>query len=1074
MTVADVKNESTYHTMAQAKKIIAETADPLKTEQDMQGFFTEYAITLETLFLERLRLLKPRAWDTLTHAILPHRCAAMEDAANESLPHATRLSRADTRHDAYEALQAELETDIPHRLAVIEAQAKLQDVASIAAKQCTLHVLRAEHGPFGASADDITYTLTHFAKQGVKPQDVQRYCDELCAKFSLTSHPTNATSVAHTTTAIALECAIADDTTSAEELQSAMDAFILAPVAAARKTPLEELEELIPVMDNLYASALKQRDAMQTALSVSGYTDKGVILRTPLMQLEDWSATFDGDGNANATRSALEQGVQRKQRWIVEKYLSDIRAVKAVLVSSHAEAWLLSLIELVEQSLEAAHYSSPKDFAEALENIQQNVAAYDGTRIPRLDDLLYLIPIFGFHGSRGNIRHDAKSLQETLALLIQRANIDITTAAIYDKDSLSETLSAWFEEADHLTLMRLREAARCTSEYRQALPPQEDDTSLRIIERLQFLGERPDIANKLIIAEATHPADAKTAMALLFATGNAVACAEAKQEIVLLVESVADVEHLCETIKTLAHDPIYQRHLQAMGKITVMIAHSDNRRRDGYSAGEVITRVEGKIFKLQQELWEWAEGTQCKPLLSISGAFGIPIHVFDGGGNDLMRGAAVSPGQTGKQHGHAAARENAPTIHAPHNTIQGEQNRLLFGDPACAAMFLEMMVSQTMYAKASVEKRLRVPEQTLEPDYQQSQQTARHHAVSFHAAARRAFHRYTDVIEGQANPFDALYSHSGAWITTLLANRGSRSNQRGAGDNDAEKTVSEIRGLRRALDQRAITGNLLFQLTGTFHLGLLGQLEAFEHIGSDAAYAMFHSSLPDRTHIVGMAQQLHMTDFGKAWRMMGKARPYAEEIVEMATAFTQGRAQGTSPTHAETLAFMEVYGLKLARAIIRAATGKSAETLLAHNRPFEMQDAYRILLPDLAAQLDVRHASHEAENAAIAYREREFSGFPAQKIPRAMEMTVVAMAGALQHDVRPAFGPLVVKGAKGVATTSPEKATEQGERQQPDIRDALQRRIHSGVKASFTNASGMERLSVPAHLQNALGEGSNV
>ncbi len=963
---------------------------------------------LETFFLQRLqRVLEPPAWH-LFREILALRAEAMEDAAGATLATAERKRRADTRYAAYCGIYDSLDAMPDVRQQIIEAQAKLQDVCAIARKQGTVKRLKAEHRTYGSSADDMTYTLMHFAAQGVSAADVQRYLDELPARFSLTSHPTNSTSLRHTCTGIALEQALGCPLIREEAIQKAMDAFIGSPVAAPKKTPIEELEELVPVMDNLYAASLTQRDAILTALQVSGYADQGVEVRRPLLVLEDWSATFDGDGNANATRGALEQGVALKERWIRKKYQQDLLRLKTSLEENAQGKWITPLLEHVQEALGQGIYANAEAFTAALKNLQENYAAYDGAPHPALEDLIYRSRTFGLHGSRGNLRHDAGSLQETLIVLCSHAGLPQEAAALKDKDRLSPLLTQWFEEPGKQTLERLRRSADKVAEMRASLHEEDDDTSLRILERLQFLGEKPEVSSKLIIAEATHPADAKTAMALLYATGNEVADAQAVQEIVLLVESVADVEALTQTVKTLATDCVYQRHLSAFGRITVMIAHSDNRRRDGYSAGEIITGMEGKIARLQQELRVWALRHDSAPLLAMADGFGVPIYIFDGGGNDLMRGAAVNPGQTGKQHGHAAAREHAPTIRGPQNTIQGEQTRLLFGDPGCAAMFLEMMVSQAMYAKASVEDRIAIPAYTLELNYRQAQRRAQMSAEAFHAAARRSFHAYTDSAPGEATPFDALFAHSGAWITTLLANRGSRGNQRGEKESGRDKTVREIRGHRKALDQRAITGNLLFQFTGTFHFGLLGQLEAFEAIGGDAAYEMFHSSLPDRTHLIGAAQQLHMTDFVKAWRMMGTSEPEGEEIRRMAASFLAKRTMGRAPEPEETLAFLQEYGLKLAAAIVHAASGRTADSLFTDaGRPFEMQDAYRLLQPEMAGQLDMRHASHEAEHACVARLEHLFSDYPNLPVTSQMEMVAVAASCAVSLDVRPALGLMV-------------------------------------------------------------------
>lgn len=1073
---------------ADSKGVQGDEAEPGGSAIDAaNGFYTDYIRSLEALFIERLHgRVDSFVVRRLKEVILPLRGEAMADAVNPDLTSQEKHIRADARRERYEELYDSLDAMPDVRQGLIEMQAKLQDISAIARKHATAGILKAEQGAFGASADDITYTLRHFRSQGVRAEVVQRYLDEVAATFSLTSHPTNATSVAHTTSAIRLEQVLAHPDASAADIHRAMDRFIDTPVAAPRKTPAEELEELIPVLDNLFDGAALQRQAILTALQVSGYGDDGVVIRTPMLALEDWSATFDGDGNVNATREAMEAGVDRKRRWIRERYTGRLDAIEATLHHEGQYGYMKSRIAHIKHQLSTQSYPDVSAMQADLETLQSDLSATDGLRHEGIDELLYLSDVFGFVGSVGNIRHDAQSIHQTLRVLVKLANLRLEQSIEqYNKEELSTLLTGWFSDPEGYALQRLRVALTTKEEKLQDVTAL-DDTPRRILERLHYLASEPEIANKLIIAEAAHPADVKAAMVLLSVTGNEVANPSAQHEIVMLVESVSDVRCLDKTLERLACDAVYQKHLEAIGRMTVMIAHSDNRRRDGYSAGEVITRMEGTIAALQRDLWELAVAEDIAPLLNISDRFGVPIYIFDGGGNDLMRGAAVNPGQSGKQHGHAAARENAPTIRTPQNTIQGEQTRLLFGYPQCAAMFLEMMVSQTMYAKAAVEKQIgivpalddkdlsreqrRLAGTLLDPAYQRAQREAQRSAFMFHDKARKMFHLYTDQRRGKINPFDELFSHSGAWISTLLANRGSRSNQRGKSDSDVNRTVAQIRGNRTALSQRAITGNLLFQLSGTFHLGLLGQLEAFAHIGEAAAYQMFHSSLPDRTHIVGIAQQLHMTDFAKAWRMMGEDQPDTLKMERLAGRFSQRWRNGEVPTPRETLAFMEDYGLRLAKAIFQVATGRQADEAFANaGRRFEIQDAYRTLLPELARQLDMRHASHEAEHLALARLERLFSDYPEQTISEPMEMMAVALVGALSYDVRPALGPMAVRGAKGVATTHEESAVSRGERLQPDIRDELADmgayRGSSGMRAPFTNTEALARLRLPPGLE---------
>lgn len=1035
---------------------------------------------------EALGGLVLRAMDRVYDTEVMHHMRTLLDVR-----HDTSHAPDTTQHYAiYESLCQTLDAAPKVQAALMEARAKWQDICAIARKHSTVAIIKAEQGELGSSADDITYTLMHFRYQGVKAHDVQRYLDELAAKFSITSHPTNMSSVAHTVAALHLERILADTQATPQQIHDAVDSYVRAPMAAARKTPVQELEELIPIFDHLFDASLLQRDAINHALKQSGYADDGVQIRTPMVELEDWSASFDGDGNANATRTAMIEGVKRKRAWIQSRYVQMLDKAIAYYETEPHYGTLVVRLQHIKRTLLMGGYGCSDLFLAALDEFKR----HELTALPFIDDIIYQARTFSFIGSIGNIRHDAQSLTDALDALIVRANIALATPyRSMHKEERLVLLRSWWNEEQTRTALR----------HAVTLPASEGESEQvqRMVDRLCYVASDPECANKFIIAEATHRSDAYAALTLLDATGNQVANPHAKQEIVLLVESVEDVERLPDMIRDLASEPVMQRHYAACKRITVMIAHSDNRRRDGYSAGEVITRIEGKLFKLQQDLWIEAVHHDWHILLTMADRFGIPIYVFDGGGNDLMRGAAVNPGQTGKQHGHAAAREHAPTIRTPQNTIQGDQARLLFGFPECAAMFLEMMVSQTMYAKAAVEKRIGVlveehhtshnsavyqhqrtlAHKLLSSHYQQQQAQAHYDAILFHDTARKAFRAYTYPLHDRDNPFSQLFAHSGAWVSALLANRSSRSNQRGRGDAAQQHTAGAIRGARTPLEQRAITGNLLFQLTGIYHLGLLGQLEAFERIGDEAAHHMFHSSLPDRTHMVGAAQQLQMTNFTKAWQMMGERPPSALQRELYAEEFRYARAHGTQPTTKQILAFLEHYGLCLAKKLYFAATGQYADACFADPRhPFTMRDVYRTLLPELARQIDRRHTLHEPEHYMLARLEHHLCTTPDAVISETLELTIVSLVCALSHDIRPALGPLAVRGAKGVATTMMEQAAMHHERAQPDIRrwllvDDYQPydpnvcgALRAAVQSPFSNASALHHLEVPRHIMDAL------
>ena len=178
-----------------------------------------------------------------------------------------------------------------------------------------------------------------------------------------------------------------------------------------------------------------------------------------------------------------------------------------------------------------------------------------------------------------------------------------------------------------------------------------------------------------------------TALLLLATTGHVVGKWGARMSIVPLAESLRDLAELENTVRQLLASPAYRAHAEALGRQIVMVAESDNRRRDGFSAGEKINETIGKLIKLSDDV-------------------DLPICVMNGGGASQMRGAQKRATEIGFAQAYEAKKWNAHNLYQPLFTVQGHQGRLLFSPLCVAAYMVEGILSQNIYAKAGTEAQI--------------------------------------------------------------------------------------------------------------------------------------------------------------------------------------------------------------------------------------------------------------------------------------------------------------------------------------------------------------------------------
>ncbi len=836
------------------------------------------------------------------------------------------------RMAGYIALWQSLDADGQYALAV--ADAKLSQLARAARTMATTDIVQAHNSIKAETAGSIDFVLAAFRAQGVTAEDCQRFIDEnAVAWFSLTGHPTNPTTVDYVAAQTAVARVLADDAATAAELDAALEDLYETALVAAPKTPLAEARETINTLDVLYDAAIGMKKLYDAALQKHGYAAEGVRVRRRLIHPCVWTLG-DGDGNANMTASVLEDGIALHRDRIAARYAETCAQTVQKLQALGED------VSIIEEMMHLA--KTPADIsAAALSKLADACQTLGGTQA--VEDLCFLYDCFRNSFGTIDVRHNAQDIMATVTAVLaaaawpavddfakaaEEAQAEILADLLKD-EALLETLSA--VTVDHLAA---------------------EATAARIYGRLQVIGRHPDMCEKLIIAETTHPAHALAALLLLKITGSVVGAAGSKVDLVVLSESVADLAGLGDLVRFLLANETFRAHVAARGHLVVMIAKSDTTRQDGRGEAEYAQ------YRAAVDAYAALDDMQRQyPDLAA-----VRVSVKNGGGHALQRGGGRVT-EIPMLHGRAAADAGVDRIGPSTLTIQGQQMMILFCPGKTTIGTLEALASQNLYTRAGVAGLM--PPPVLEAGIDKKRAAA--DAKIYAEAAGKAF----DFLTKNTAAVDDLLT-AAPWLAMKAGNASSRPAKRGEKPVVPGVTPREAKGESpKALQGRAISGERL-----TAHaclpvfavLGLREAMTAVENTGAGALHHLYRAHKIHRDAARATISALAMADFDIAWPLLaGKPRPDAATVATLADAFDPVISV---PSKEHTLAYLEVYFLDVEKMTFTMITGRAAPEDLQHGT------ALRVLWPDLGAQVARRDLGAEFSRVIECYRTREMDKHP--------------------------------------------------------------------------------------------------
>lgn len=871
-----------------------------------------------------------------------------------------KLSLQRDLQDKTERLRAYVEfwegLDEEQQLLLSSHDAKINHLARVARIMATTDVVWAHNTLKPTNAGSIDFVIESFRKEGVAAAQLQKFLDEnAVAWFSLTGHPTNPMTVSYTLAQIKVAEVIANPISTPSDLKKALSNLCGLPVSGPSKTPLEEAEETLGTLDVIYDSALGCRRLFEDALEKYGYAAEGVRIRKALLRPCVWTLG-DGDGNENMTDKVLRDGIVLHRDRIAQRYAKTCNLIIAAAKREGIDAAVLRSIKALAAEIgkSSGKNDSVRDeelCARDAEDLSEKIIATESGRL--LDDLAFLLRCFGRGFGKIDLRHNARDIMETIEVLFHECDLmDKSRFSGLSLDEKGFVLSSWLEDTEVLQIL----SEKISSGVKKKM-------AARIVGRLRVIGENPDMCDKLIVAETTHPAHALAALFLLKITGNSVGCVDSRIDIIILSESVADLIGIGRTLETLLENETFRGHVAARRRLIAMIAKSDTTRQDGRGEAEYAQ------YEAAVEVYRVTDLMKRKyPDLES-----VLVSIKNGGGHALQRGGGRVT-EIPAVHGRAAADARVADIGPSALTVQGQQQTILFCPGKTAVGTLEALAAQNLYTKAGVHG------ETQPPQFSRNinRQYARTDAWLFARMAGKAF---DDLVSG--NPAIDELLVAAPWLSMKAGNVSSRPARRGEKPVGPGVTPAEAKGKNpRALQGRAISGERLTAHACLPVFSILGMVEAMEAVQSKGAAHINPEKYGDPLHHLYRAHKIQrdgaratinaaaMADFDIAWPLLaGRNRPDRRTVEKLASEFMHSPKNHANRSEV-TLAFLEEYFLCAEKLTYEMVSGQKPKKTMQHG------DAFRKLWPDLAQQVEQRDRAVEFSRAIEAHRTRQFDANP--------------------------------------------------------------------------------------------------
>ena len=440
-----------------------------------------------------------------------------------------------------------------------------------------------------------------------------------------------------------------------------------------------------------------------------------------LVNLKEWTMV----GETREDRYAVERllGASNHQQGPVSDYIGN--RISGALKEISAK--------------ESPAYASAQEFKEDLEKIKDSLLDNKSEYLisGEFAELLEAIDVFGFYLASIDMRQDSSVHEACVAELLKSAGINDHYSDLSEDEKCQILLKELLEDPRILSATHADKSELLEKE-------------LAIFQTARELKDRlgEEVIRQNIISHATSVSD-MLELAVMLKEVGLIDTEKARVQIVPLFETIEDLDHSEETMRSYLSLPIAKRWIASKNNYQeIMLGYSDSNKDGGYLSSCWT------LFKAQQQL------------TAIGDEFGVKITFFHGRGGTVGRGG----GPTYEAITSQPLKSINDRIRL---TEQGEVIGNKYGNKDAAYYNLEMLVSATINRMIAEQKS---PFSMFD-----------RFGEVMDKVVNRSYDIYRDLVFGNEHFYDYFFESSPIKAISSF-NIGSRP--------AARKTITEIGGLR--------------------------------------------------------------------------------------------------------------------------------------------------------------------------------------------------------------------------------------------------------------------------------------
>ncbi len=247
-----------------------------------------------------------------------------------------KINQIEKNSEIYQ-FYCEIKEDKKLLLQILELETKLQEILRKSRKSALNDIISCYKIEAKNEQFSFSELLNKAFENNIKPKILQNFLtNNFKAFFSLTSHPTNPTSLEYTALGYEFDEIISDKKTlNFKNLQDNLKKILLCSITSQKKSCLDEMIETELAIENIKIANQKLYNKLQFEIENSPYKNQ-IFISKKICNISIWTHGGDADGNPNVTAEILQDGINRIKKYKLESKI-DLRHDARDIENSVAE-----------------------------------------------------------------------------------------------------------------------------------------------------------------------------------------------------------------------------------------------------------------------------------------------------------------------------------------------------------------------------------------------------------------------------------------------------------------------------------------------------------------------------------------------------------------------------------------------------------------------------------------------------------------------------------------------------------------------------------------------------------------